>query len=820
MHIDYEGLVLENEADVETKIIVPLLLGAAYLDIPAAAVKSKNYLSPTPFNRKAGQTSGNYPDFSVWFRSFPCLVVEAKAPDVSVEVGYHEASLYGAYLNHNYPTGLNPTRFLFATNGVNFLFGYWDSNPILSGLVSDLLPQSALLTELQGLCGRNVLQAHALSCLQQVAAKRFLLPYNLAGGPALLRATITINQFAAPLAPLLQRYFSSSQQSSVQEIVDRAYVSSDEVTEYDKILESLLKERTATRGDTPVKTLHPERSGEEVLRQEIEDRTGLKSQDRRTGHLQLIQGSVGAGKSLFMERYKRKLQPVEAGARTKWATINFNSAPVSLIGAEKWLCKYFIESFQVENSDIDLSSLAVLRGVFSRKIQGRKAIYAVLEGTSQERADVQRAEDLIAWQDDPEEFTRGIADYVIGSRNEALVVVMDNVDRLNLDNQLAAFQLTLWFLQLTHAFTILQMRDETYERFKDKPPLDTFRTGVVFHITPPRFVDVVKRRLELSIEYLATHKDQVRSYEIESGLRIRYTSEELEGFLRRLYNSLFDRRRNIARVLEAIAGKDVRRALEIFVAIITSGYLSTTVIASNTLGSGDVSLKEHTILRILMRTNRRFFSPESGGFVHNIFSFDENFEKPDNFLIAEILYFLLRNRKVLGQINLEGYFTCTQIVDVMQKIGYTPDDVFRMLRHLVRIELLVTDRMNSVEVDWQDSVRVLAAGWVHLRLLSGRFEYLFGVIPTTPIRDQRTAEQLSELVRNEAARGQLDLHQKVRAVDIFYRYLWSERQASKTPFNDGPESGAEYVLTHIRQALEQRRSAAKPNEIEEDPLDF
>ena len=529
MHIDYEGLVIENEADVETKIIVPLLLGAAYLDIPAPAVKAKTYLAPTPFNRKAGQTSGSFPDFSVWFRSFPCLIIEAKAPDVAVEIGYHEASLYAAYLNQNYPTGINPAHFLFATNGIEFQFGNWDSKPILSGNVSDLLPQSALLAQLQGVCARNALESHAIKCLRQAAAKRFLLPYNLAGGPALLRATVQINQFAAPLAPLLQRYFSSSQQSSMQEIVERAYVNSDEVTEYDRVLESLLKERIAARNGSVVRTLHPERSGEEVLRQEIEDRTGLDSEFRRAGHLQLIQGSVGAGKSLFMERYKRKLQPPEAKARTKWATINFNSAPVSLVDAERWLCKQFVESFQEENPDIDFSSLTVLRGVFSRKIQSRKAIYSVLEDSSPERASVQRAEDLIAWQDDPEEFTRGIADYIIGSRNEALVVVMDNVDRLNLENQLAAFQLTLWFLQLTHAFTILQMRDETYERFKDKPPLDTFRTGVVFHITPPRFVDVVKRRLELSIEYLASHKDRDRSYEIESGMRIRYSSEELEG---------------------------------------------------------------------------------------------------------------------------------------------------------------------------------------------------------------------------------------------------------------------------------------------------
>ena len=736
------------------------------------------------------------------------------------EVGYHDASLYAAYLNQNYPTGINPAHFLFATNGVEFQFGYWDSKPVLSGSVSELRPQSAVLTQLQGLCGSKVLQSHALKCLRQSTAKRFLLPYNLAGGPSLLRATITLNQFAAPLAPLLQRYFSSSQQSGMQEIVERAYVSSDEVTEYDMILESLLKERVASRRGSIVRTLHPERSGEEVLRREIEDRTGIESDDRRAGHLQLIQGSVGAGKSLFIERYKRQLQPPEAKARTKWATINFNSAPVSLVGAEKWLCKQFIESFQAENPDIDFGSIAVLRGIFSRKIQSRKPIYSIIEASSPEKADVQRAEDLIAWQDDPEEYTRGIADYIIGSRSEALVVVMDNVDRLNLENQIAAFQLTLWFLQLTHAFTILQMRDETYERFKDKPPLDTFRTGVVFHITPPRFVDVVKKRLELSIEYLANHNDQDRTYEIESGMRIRYSSEELEGFLRRLYIALFDRRRNISRVLESIAGKDVRRALEIFVAIITSGYLSTTVIASNTLGGGDATLKEHTILRILMRTNRRFFSRESGGFVHNIFRFEETLEKPDNFLIIEILYFLLLNRKVLGQINLEGYFTCMQIADALQKLGYAPDDVFQVIKHLVSIELLVTDRMNSVEVQLQDSVRVLAAGWVHMRLLSGRFEYLFGVIPTTPIRDQRTAEQLAELVRNEAARGALNLQQKIRAVDIFYRYLWNERQTSITPFNEGPESGADYVLSHVRLALEQTRNAAKPTEVAEDPLDF
>ena len=257
------------------------------------------------------------------------------------------------------------------------------------------------------------------------------------------------------------------------------------------------------------------------------------------------------------------------------------------------------------------------------------------------------------------------------------------------------------------------MRDETYERFKDQPPLDTFRSGVVFHISPPRFVDVVKRRLELSIEYLSQEQSDDRFYEIETGMRIRYSNRDLAIFLKRLYEELFDRRHNVSRILEAIAGKDVRKALEIFVAIITSGYLSSVTIASNTLGSGEVSIKQSTILRILMRTNRRFFSNESG-FVQNIFAYDESSLKPDNFISIEILFFLFNNRKTIGLINVEGYFTCTQVADEMQKLGYVPEDVFIALRYMVKKTLIVTDRMNSSQIEWDDSVRILAAGWYTL----------------------------------------------------------------------------------------------------------
>jgi hypothetical protein len=122
---------------------------------------------------------------------------------------------------------------------------------------------------------------------------------------------------------------------------------------------------------------------------------------------------------------------------------------------------------------------------------------------------------------------------------------MDNVDRLDLESQLAAFRLSLWFLDQSKTFIILQMRDETYERFKDKPPLDTYRSGVVFHITPPRFLDVVKRRLELSLEFLSRNTPEKLEYSLSSGIRITYPNSMLGQFLKSIYLELFDRKHNV-----------------------------------------------------------------------------------------------------------------------------------------------------------------------------------------------------------------------------------------------------------------------------------
>jgi len=816
MHIDHDNLLIANESDVEQKIIMPLLSGSAYLDIPQNCIFTKSYLAPSVLDKSAEKTTGYYPDYSVWMHGFPILIVEVKAPDVSSEMGYREASLYARHLNQNYATDLNPCRFIISSNGRELLFGHWDCSPILTMSVGNVRPGVADFAKLAEQCHSKALDTFALGCVVRARASRSYYPYNLADGPALLNARRAPNSFAAELSPLLRRYFFSSNQENTKEIIERAYVSTSEITEYDRILESLLKERLYTRTGTLAQQLQPDRHGEEHVRRAIDDFSRVRPE---SGQLQIIQGAVGSGKSLFARRYKELLQPKEHSERCRWSFIDFNASPPDLSHAEEWLCKAFIEGFEQENPTLDLASKGVLRGVFSRNIQKRKVIYDDLEKKAPDQAAVLKATDLAKWQDDASEMTEGIANYVLGVRKDTLVVVLDNVDRLDLKNQLDAFQLALWFMYKTRAFVILQMRDETYERYKNQPPLDTFRTGITFHITPPRFLDVVKKRLELSLEYLAAEAKNQQSYTIESGARISYHKSDLQAFLRGLYVELFDRKRNISRVLESLVGRDVRRALEMFVSIIMSGHLSPSAITSTAIGGGAVAISERQIIKILMRTEYAFFSDHSG-FVTNIFSYDPDWEKPDNFLLIEILYTLQRNRKRVGQIGLEGYFTCRSLAQDLQKFGYTPTDTLKGLNLLLRRQLIAADHMNFRQVEFDDCVRILASGFIHLRVLSGRIEYLYGILPTTPLTDKRVADRLADVVKNESLRGGVSSYQTVTAVETFFLYLVDEEKFLSNVFLQTAETGRAYVLSKIQEGIDHFKNSAMKFSLGPDELDI
>ena len=201
-------------------------------------------------------------------------------------------------------------------------------------------------------------------------------------------------------------------------------------------------------------------------------------------------------------------------------------------------------------------------------------------------------------------------------------------------------------------------------------------------------------------------------------------------------------------------------------------------------------------------------------------SFDPEWQKPDNFIMIEILYFLARNRKRRGEIGLEGYFSCRRVASELQRMGYIPEDILSALNVALQRQLITADHMNFTNVSFDDSVHILASGFMHVRVLAARMEYLYGVIPTTPVNDRDVADKLSEIVKNENARGKSFSHQRLQAVEIFHDYLIHQRKSTETPFSGSHDTGASYVLGQIAGAIEHFKNVTAGSPGGTDPLDF
>jgi hypothetical protein len=314
-----------------------------------------------------------------------------------------------------------------------------------------------------------------------------------------------------------------------------------------------------------------------------------------------------------------------------------------------------------------------------------------------------------------------------------------------------------------------------------------------------------------------------QTYTLPSGVRITVPTTKLGQFLQDLYAELFDRRRNIARITESLAGKDVRRALDMFVSIITSGHLGEDQLTSQVHGGGGIQITEHNLLKILMRTDYRLFSDRSG-FISNIFNFENEWNRPSNFLQIEILFFLASSRKRAGPIGIEGYFTVQYICELMQKIGYDPEDTAKAINLALARYLIDTDHMGNVLVSQSDSVKISASGFIHLRTLVERLEYLYGMLATTRVTDGKLLDTIAEATQRELRLGDLSPRAKLQVVEAFRDYLLKQAadlaKAAGSRFDiTDRNSGAAYVLRAVERAISRFYNRDNAKNAGVDPLD-
>jgi RNA recognition motif-containing protein len=468
----------------------------------------------------------------------------------------------------------------------------------------------------------------------------------------------------------------------------------------------------------------------------------------------LLIGSVGSGKSTFIDYASLVALPRELRERTVWARINLNEAPLSAEVAYGWISKAITNELKTAIPDEDVDDIATLEKIFRPELNAkRRGALSLLDPTSIEYK-TRLADELIKLQRDDTVFAKSIARYICGEPEKLLVIVLDNCDKRTRDEQLMMFQVAQWVRTEFRCLVVLPLRDVTFDRHRNEPPLDTAIKGLTFRIEPPPFIEVLQRRVHLALKEMeATAKTALKlSYVLPNGMHVSYPASDQAVYLASILRSLYAHDRFVRRIMTGLAGKDVRRALEIFLDFCMSGHIGEDEIYKIRFCEGKYVLPISVVARVLLRMQRRYYDGDKA-YVKNLVQCDPADALPDHFVRLAILHWLEQRQSVQGPAGVPGFHRVETLLRDLTQLGHDANRVRADLAYLIREGCAVAEHQRINEIHDGDLIKITASGLVHLQLMANP-EYLAACAEDTFISDLELAKRVAERIASKGLSGQ------------------------------------------------------------------
>ncbi|MFN9173586.1 MAG: P-loop NTPase fold protein, partial [Synechocystis sp.] len=225
----------------------------------------------------------------------------------------------------------------------------------------------------------------------------------------------------------------------------------------------------------------------------------------RKGRVVLITGSVGCGKSTFVNKVL-----IEAHQKN---SAKFNYLIVDLInefdGAPDSINEYLWQEIDKKWKSLCPESYEhdALRKIFGRELQSlRKGSYAKVFEQDPQLLSLKEAELLEKLSESPNEFLEKSWRYYASQNKKGVVVFLDNIDRTSDRYQRIVYTFAHKLAGHTGAMVIITMREGTYFRGREFGFLDVRSDDIVYHLQTPDLIQVISKRIEY-VENLEVPKD-------------------------------------------------------------------------------------------------------------------------------------------------------------------------------------------------------------------------------------------------------------------------------------------------------------------------
>jgi hypothetical protein len=764
-----EGLA--NESDVEQKFLYPFLTEAKPLGLgcPPSVVLTKANIRRLPIGKGADKKI-YYPDYLIVTMGLPLLVVEAKAPNDSVEEGFRQARMYAAELNALFAHEIAPAKLIVASNGRELWFGYWDqAQPVRKASCESLGVYSPEVAEAIELLSWDAMRASADALAKVLGASELFKPRRLVGGAGVQNEEVGINTFGATLTTIISPIFNPTSEEERAEVARNAYVPSKRRERYVDPIDRVIR---AAKPPSETHAIPMEDSSKPI---EVIGR--LRDQKSLEHKVLLLIGSVGSGKSTFVDHLIEVALPKELLKSTLWCRINMNAAPVSPNEIYAWLRKEIIASTRASVPELDFDSLDGLRKVFSVEIDKfNRGVGKMFDRQSDAYKEkfAHLIEETIR---DQSAMANAHVRFTAAEKGKLFIIVLDNCDKKTRDEQLLMFEAAQWLQKEFRCLVILPLRDETYDNHRDQPPLDTALKDLVFRIEPPLFQQVLVRRVQFALKKLGSVAGERLQFALPNGFRVEYPRSDQAFYLTSMLKSLFEHDRFARRMIVGLAGRNMRRALEIFLEFCNSGHIGEDQIFRMRQSEGNYTLALQQVATVLLRMNRRFYDSDHS-YVKNLFAANRDDALPSYFSRLMILRWLRMTFQTAGTSGLRGYSPKQLVKRNLIPFGLSPETIDREIDYLLRSQCIVAEHLRIDHVDDDDLVRLAPAGFVHLDFVDN-VHYLAAVAEDTFFDDRMLAERVAERMRNP------DLHLHINNVaenaEELVSYLERRRAALLPP---------------------------------------
>jgi GTPase SAR1 family protein len=723
---------LQSESDVEQKFIYPLLTNSEPhgLGVDASAVITKQNIRRFVIGKGTSRKS-YFPDYIVAVGGFPLIIVEAKRPGEDLLEAYDEARLYASELNAVYPHGINPASRIIASDGRELICGPSDTNKPLHHLEhGDLEPYSEKWARLVEFIGYKVLSAEQARLSALIRPKQWRKPRRLMGGLYTQSEEIEHNTFGATVSSALGHIFNPITREDRAHIAKHGYVAS---LRRDRLIQPIDRVvRASMPADAASQLIGDTSSPREVV-------SHLRKGRLLEHQVMLIVGAVGSGKSTFIDRLREYSLPKEVRDKTVWVHVDMNNAPISAGQIYDWLRREIVHGCRAAYPDLDFDELETMKRVYSVEVNKfKKSIGKLYSG---KKFNDKLGETLERLESDLHAKAIAHSRFCSTERNKLLIVVFDNCDKRTRNEQLLMFEAAQWLRREIRTLVILPLREETYDNHRDEPPLDTALKDLVFRIEAAQFHSVLVKRVQLALDAIDKGDTKAHRFSLPNGFTVQYSASDQAYFLSSIVRSIFTHDYQVRRLIVGLAGRNLRRALEIFLQFCNSGHIGEDQIVRIIQSEGQYVLPLDLVVRVLVRMDKRFYDEERS-FVKNVFALEPQDARPSYFTRLAILRWLFERWEQLGPSGLKGYFPIRDIIAELNLHGVQRAVVMREVEALARGQCALTENLASKDLSEEDLVRLGPAGFVHLELI-GNLSYLSAVAEDTYLPIVAAADRIA-----------------------------------------------------------------------------